>query len=108
MVKKLLGILLVCLVVAGANVTEAAGKTTVEKFRSSTINVVTIKDAVNLLAEPNANSLVIDTVPLGGAFVPINQTHNKEENKVYNLVVRSDGAVGWIDADLLKIVPKKM
>lgn len=37
--------------------------------------------------------------PKGTLFVPINQSRNETEGKTYNLVIRFDGAVGWLVSD---------
>ena len=109
MVKRILLMVVICATIfaMGSTKTFAAGRTTLDKYNSSGLCAVTTQSAVSFYAEASKDSLVIAVVPQGTPFVPINQFHNQTENKVYNLVVRSDGAVGWIDADLLKIMPKK-
>ena len=37
--------------------------------------------------------------PKGTLFVPINQSRNETEGKTYNLVIRFDGAGGWLVSD---------
>lgn len=109
MLKKLFAVLVLCCALTSMSVfpTAAEARTTKAKYDSSGICMITIMDAVNFLAEPDAMGLVIATVPKGSKFVPINQANNAKEKKVYNLVVREDGAVGWINSDVLKIVPKR-
>lgn len=38
--------------------------------------------------------------------MPINQTRNVEEGKVYNLCIRFDGAVGWLSSDDVALTRK--
>jgi len=52
-----------------------------------------------LLAEPYKDALVMGYYPKGTLFVPINQSRNETEGKTYNLVIRFDGAVGWLVSD---------
>lgn len=107
MLRKIFAILALCAVlITSFGETSALAATTLEKYTSSGIAAVTTK-ATYFYAEPNSSSYIITAVQAGTPFVPINQQNNAKENKVYNLVINSNGQVGWIDADLLKIVPKK-
>ena len=108
MFKKIFGVFALCsTIMIGGVLAQAEAATTMQKYNQSTICVIVMKDSISLLAEPNLNSLVIGQITKGTELVPINQQMNTRENLIYNLVVRADGTVGWIDATAVKIVGKK-
>lgn len=72
---------------------------TEEKYQQSQVIMVTRKNEVPFYAEPGKDSLTLGFYPKGTIFVPINQQRNTIENKVYNLCIRFDGAVGWLSSD---------
>lgn len=78
---------------------EAAALTTEQRYHQSRIVMMTTQDNAVLLAEPNKDALVMGYYPKGTLFVPINQSRNETEGKTYNLVIRFDGAVGWLVSD---------
>lgn len=102
MLKKIILVFTLSMMLLGT----ASAMTTKDKYTQSNIFVITMEDNVELGAEPNGSSLVLGTYPKGTMFVPINQYKNETENKMYNLVVRSDGAVGWVLASQVAITRK--
>ena len=72
---------------------------TSQRYHQSRIVMMTTQDNAVLLAEPNKDALVMGYYPKGTLFVPINQSRNETEGKTYNLVIRFDGAVGWLVSD---------
>lgn len=72
---------------------------TEDKYQQSQIVMVTRKNGVPFYAEPGKDSLTLGFYPKGTIFVPIKQQRNTIENKVYNLCIRFDGAVGWLSSD---------
>ena len=78
---------------------EAAALTTEQRSHQSRIVMMTIHDNAVVIAEPNKDALVMGYYPKGTLFVPINQSRNETEGKTYNLVIRFDGAVGWLVSD---------
>lgn len=105
MMKRFLGIFIVCCILLGGSsfLNVASAKTTLDKYNSSGIFVLTVKDNVDLLAEANAGSLSLGALSKGTKLVPINQFRNLQENVLYNLVIRADGAVGFVPADVTMI-----
>ncbi len=77
----------------------AFSASTEDKYQQSQIIMVTRKNGVPFYAEPGKDSLTLGFYPKGTIFVPINQQRNTIENKVYNLCIRFDGAVGWLSSD---------
>ena len=108
MLKKLLVMSTLCAVILSTGFlgSVASARTTKDKYDTSGIFVITMKDNVVMYAEPNAASLTLGTYKKGTMFVPINQSKNAQEGTLYNLVVRADGAVGWILADSVAITHK--
>ena len=102
MLKKILMVLALCTMLFST----ANAMSTKDKYDQSNIFVITMFNNVEMGAEPNGSSLVLGTYPKGTMFVPINQYRNETEKKLYNLVIRSDGAVGWVDASLVAITHK--
>ena len=84
----------------------ANAMSTKTKYQQSNIFVISMVDNISLNAEPNGSSLVVGTSPKGTMFVPINQFKNETENNLYNLVIRSDGAIGWVLASQVAITRK--
>jgi hypothetical protein len=78
---------------------EAAVITTEQRYQHSRIIMVTQRNNATLYAEPSKDALVMGYYPKGTIFVPINQSRNETEGKTYNLVIRFDGAVGWLVSD---------
>jgi hypothetical protein len=101
MLKKFLVMFSLCCVVLGGStfLNVVSARTTLDKYNSSGIFVITTKGDVELLAEANAASLSLGTLPKGTKLVPINQVRNVQETVLYNLVIRADGAVGFVPAD---------
>ncbi len=101
MIKKVLGIFTVCCILLGGSIflNVASARTTLDKYNSSGIFLYTLQDNMELLAEANAGSLSLGTLSKGTKLVPINQIRNVQENVLYNLVIRADGAVGFVPAD---------
>lgn len=101
MIKKFLVMFTMCCAVLSGSffVHSALARTTLDKYNSSGIFVMTTKDNLELLAEARVGSLSLGTLPKGTKLVPINQVRNEQEKVVYDLVIRSDGAVGFVPAD---------
>jgi len=101
MIKKFLVMFTLCCVVLGVGffANKASARTTLDKYNGSGIFVLTTKDNLELLAEARADSLSLGTLSKGTKLVPINQIRNEQEKVVYNLVIRADGAVGFVPAD---------
>ncbi len=102
MLKRILVILTLCTMFFST----VNAMSTKDKYAQSNVFVITMENNVELGAEPNGSSLVLGTYPKGTMFVPINQYKNETENKLYNLVIRSDGAVGWVLASQVAITHK--
>lgn len=77
----------------------AEAMSTEQRYHESRIIMMTTHDNAALYAEPNKSALTLGFYPRGTMFVPINQSRNMEEGKTYNLVIRFDGAVGWMSSD---------
>lgn len=108
MLKKVLvvaGLLAVSLSF-GSLAPKADAMSTVEKFKGSNLFVITMEPNVALYAEPILDSLTLGIYPKGTMFVPINQQRNAVDGTLYNLVIRADGAVGWVLADKVAITHK--
>ena len=84
----------------------AHAASTEERFQQSKIIMMTTRNGVPFYAEPGKDSLTLGFYPKGTIFVPINQTRNAVENKVYNLCIRFDGAVGWLSSDDVALTRK--
>lgn len=80
---------------------DAATMTTEQRYQQSRIIMMTTQDNATLYAEPSKTALVMGYYPRGTIFVPINQSRNETEGKTYNLVIRFDGAVGWLSSDVV-------
>ncbi|MCH3914663.1 MAG: hypothetical protein LKJ99_04830 [Acidaminococcaceae bacterium] len=102
MLKRILVMLTLCTMFLST----ASAMSTKDKYDQSNVCVITMENNVELGAEPNGSSLVLGTYPKGTVFVPINQYRNETENKLYNLVIRSDGAIGWVLASQVAITHK--
>jgi len=77
----------------------AQAMSTETKYQQSKVIVIATKNETAFYAEPGRDSLTLGFYPKGTIFVPINQTRNNVEGKVYNLCIRFDGAVGWLCSD---------
>lgn len=77
----------------------ALAMSTEQKYQQSKVIIIATKNEVAFYAEPGRDSLTLGFYPKGTIFVPINQTRNNVEGKVYNLAIRFDGAVGWLCSD---------
>jgi hypothetical protein len=77
----------------------ADAMSTEQRYHESRIVMSTVHDNTPFYAEPNKGALTLGFYPKGTLFVPINQSRNLEEAKTYNLVIRFDGAVGWVSSD---------
>lgn len=77
----------------------AQAMSTEEKYQQSKVIIIATKNETAFYAEPGRDSLTLGFYPKGTIFVPINQTRNNVEGKVYNLAIRFDGAVGWLCSD---------
>ena len=84
----------------------AAAQSTEERFQQSKIIMMTTKNGAAFYAETNKEALTLGFYPKGTMFVPINQTRNMEEGKIYNLCIRFDGAVGWLCSDDVALTRK--
>ena len=107
--KKILVVFTLCAVLLSTGIfagVASANGTTKDRYATSGIFVITMRDNVTMYAEPSATSLTLGTYHKGTMFVPINQSKNAQEGSLYNLVIRSDGAVGWILADAVAITHK--
>ncbi len=108
MLKKMLalgGLLVVCLNFA-LTMPKAEAAFTQDKYKNSSIYVITLEENVALYAEPVLDSLILGIYPKGTSFVPINQHKSEADGTLYNLVIRADGAVGWVIADKVAITRK--
>jgi len=77
----------------------AQAMSTETKYQQSKVILISTKNETAFYAEPGRDSLTLGFYPKGTIFVPINQTRNNVEGKVYNLAIRFDGAVGWLCSD---------
>lgn len=106
--KKILAMLTLCTVILGTSLFAgvASAGTTKDRYATSGIFVITMRDNVTMYAEPNATSLTLGTYKKGTMFVPINQAKSIADGTLFDLVIRADGAVGWIVADAVAITHK--
>jgi len=108
MFKKILAICSLVAVIFSFSISnqQAAAMSSKDKYATSNLFVITMEDNVALYAEPDTTSLTLGTYPKGTMFVPINQQKNITDGTLFNLVVRQDGAVGWIVASKVAITHK--
>lgn len=107
MLKKLLVTgALVAVVFGFSGLNQASAMSTVDKYKGSKLFVIAMENNVAMYAEPVLDSLTLGFYPKGTMFVPINQQKNALDGTVYNLVIRADGAIGWVLADKVAITHK--
>ena len=85
---------------------QAAAQATKDKYATSNLFFFSLVADVALYAEPNINSLTLGIYPKGTMVVPINQQKDAMDGTLYNLVIRQDGAVGWVEASKVAITHK--
>lgn len=85
---------------------QASAMSTLDKYKGSNLFVIAMENNVAMYAEPVLDSLTLGFYPKGTMFVPINQQKNAMDGTVYNLVIRADGAIGWVLADKVAITHK--
>jgi hypothetical protein len=108
MLKKILAIfsLVAIMFTFGVGANQAAAQSTKDRYDTSNLFVITMEPNVALYAEPHLDSLTLGIYPKGTMFVPINQQKDLTSGTIYNLVIRQDGAVGWVFADKVAITHK--
>ena len=108
MLKKILAIcsLAALIFTFGMRDNQAAAQSTKDRYATSNLFVITMEANVAMYAEPNIDSLTLGVYPKGTMFVPINQQKSVPDGTLYNLVIRQDGAVGWVLADKVAITHK--